>query len=84
MELPFPAEERQRQQGEQGRRAEPEVHRDRQPGVGPAQGPQAVVVEAQQEAQGSGPEELQGLRLHGVFHQPSSRRRKPPSGRACS
>ena len=84
MELPFPAVKCQCQQGGQGRRAEPQVRRDRQPGMDPAQRPQEIIVEAQRQPEGPGPEELQRLGLQGVFHQPSSLRRKLPSGRDCS
>ena len=35
-------------------------------------------MQPQRQAKGPGAKELQRLRLEGVLHQPSSRRRKPP------
>ena len=52
MELPFPAVKCQCQLGGQGRRAEPQVRRDRQPGMDPAQRPQEIIVEAQRQPEG--------------------------------
>ena len=84
MELSPGAEEAQRQDRRQGRRAEPQIRRNRQPGMEPPQRPQQIIVKAQCQAQRAGQNELQRLGLEGVFHQPSSLRRKPPSGAACS
>ena len=84
MYLSLRAEKGQKQNGQERRQAEPQIRRDRQPGMGPAQRPQEIIVEAQRQPEGPGPEELQRLGLQGVFHQPSSLRRKPPSGRDCS
>ena len=84
MELSPGAEKAQRQDRRQGRRAEPQIRRNRQPGMEPPQRPQQIIVKAQNQAQRAGQKELQRLGLQGVFHQPSSLRRKPPSGAACS
>ena len=84
MYLPLRAVKGQDQDGQEGRRAEPEVRRDRQPGVDPAQRPQQIIVQSQRQPQRAGAEELQGLGLEGVRHQPSRRRRKPPSALPCS
>lgn len=84
MYLSLRAEKGQKQNGQERRQAEPQIRRDRQPGMDPAQGAQKVVVQPQGQTQGPGAEELQRLGLEGVRHQPSRRRRKPPSGRACS
>ena len=84
MYLSLRAEKGQGQDRQEGRRAEPQVRRDRQPGMDPAQGAQDVIVQPQGQTQGPGAEELQRLGLEGVRHQPSRRRRKPPSGLACS
>ena len=84
MYLSLRAAEGQGQDGQERRQAEPQVRRDRQPGMDPAQRAQKVIVQRQDHAQGSGREKLQRLGLEGVRHQPSSRRRKPPSDRVCS
>ena len=84
MYLSLRAEEGQGENRRKGRGAEPEVRRDRQPGMDPAQGAQKVVVQPQGQAQGPGAEKLQRLGPEGVLHQPSRRRRKPPSCLACS
>ena len=75
MQLARAAVERQGQQSQGRRQAEPAVRR------GAALCPekaQQIIVQPQDQAQGSGAQELQGLGLEGVLHQPSSRRRKPP------
>ena len=75
MQLPRSAVERQRQQTQKHRQAKPEIRR----GVSlPAKKTQQVIVQPQRQAQGPGAKELQRLRLEGVLHQPSSRRRNPP------
>lgn len=84
MYLPFRTVQGQNRDRQKGRDAEPQVRPYRQPGMGPAQRAQDIVVQPQRQAQGPGAEELQRLGLQGVFHQPSSLRRKPPSGRFCS
>ena len=78
MQLPRPAVEGQGQQAKQRRQAEPEIRRDGQPGMDPAQGPEEIIVQPQGQAEGAGAQELEGLGLDGILHQPSSRRRKPP------
>ena len=78
MQLSPAAVEGQRQHGRQGRQAEPEVCGDAQPGMVFSQNPQAVVVQPQAKTQGAGVQKLEGLRLQGILHQPSSRLKKPP------
>ena len=78
MQLSPAAVEGQGQHGRQGRQAEPEIRRDGQAGMIFPQNPEKIVVQPQHKAQGPGGEKLDGLGLEGVFHQPSSRLRKPP------
>lgn len=84
MDLSLRAEKGQGQDRQKGRGAEPQVRRDRQPGMDPPQGAQKVIMQPQGKPQGTGIQKLQRLGLEGVLHQPSRRRRKPASGRACS
>ena len=78
MQLSPAAVESQGQHGRQGREAEPEIRRHAQPWMEFPQDPEKIIVEPQHKAQGAGVQELEGLGLEGVFHQPSSRLKKPP------